>query len=340
MTDTQPVNTSSSSNHTTLWVVLGAIVIVILGLLLGLWAGMNARKQAELNQIKQSLGEQFDLGVQELEAGQYDRARQRFEYILKYEPSYPGAQDNLTKALVMLSATATPANTPTPVISPTPDLRGAEELFNDAQQKVTASQWDNAQQVIDTLRKNYPDYKAVQVDDMYYILLRNRGVDKIISLHNLEGGIYDLTLAERFGPLDNYAAGLSNFAKMYLRGLALWGVDWAQVVNYFQQTAAAVPNLTDSSGYTASGRYFLALIGYGKDLLAKGQPCDAQTQFDLAASISTIDGLNNLRNDATNQCNASLPPTPTLVTPTFTSTPDGSVPTETPTDIPTDTPTP
>ena len=338
MTDTQPLNVSKPSNRTTLWIGLGAVIIVIAGLLLGIFAGLNARKQAELAQIKQSLGEQFNRGVQELNDRQYDRARQRFEYVLKYDPSYPGAQEKLTEALVMLSATATPPASPTPEISPTPDLRGAEELFKDAQQKINASDWDGAQLVIDTLRKNNPDFQAVIVDGMYYILLRNRGVDKILNKHNLEGGIYDLTLSERFGPLDNNAAGLRNFARLYLTGSSLWGVDWAQVVYYFQQLAVSVPNLSDSSGYTAGQRYFLALVEYGKDLMAKGKPCDAQIQFEQAASISATDELNNLRNEAVNQCNASLPPTPDLSTPTFTSTPDGSIPTETPTETPTLTP--
>jgi tetratricopeptide (TPR) repeat protein len=338
MTETQPVNVSKPSNRTTLWIVLGAVVIVLAGLLLGILAGMNARKQAELAQIKQSLGEQFDRGIEELNDGKYDLARQRFEYVLKYDPSFPGAQDKLTEALVKLSATATPPASPTPEISPTPDLRGAEELFKDAQQKINASDWDGAQLVIDTLRKNNPDYQAVRVDGMYYILLRNRGVDKILNQHNLEGGIYDLTLAERFGPLDNNAAGLRNFSSLYLTGSSLWGVDWAQVVYYFQQLAASVPNLSDSSGYTAGQRYFLALVEYGKDLMVKGKPCDAQIQFEQAASISATEELNNLRNDAVDQCNASLPPTPTPVIPTPTFTPDGSIPTETPTETPTITP--
>ena len=114
MTDTQPTNVSKSSNRTTLWVVLGAIALVIAGLLFGVLAGMNARKAAELEQIKQSLGEQFELGMQELDNGQYDLARQRFEYILQYDQDFPGAQEKLTEVLVLLSATATPSASPTP----------------------------------------------------------------------------------------------------------------------------------------------------------------------------------------------------------------------------------
>jgi len=339
MTDTQPTNVSKPSNKITLWIVLGSIALVIIGLLLGVAAGMNARKQAELEQIKQSLGEQFDRGVQELNDGKYDLARQRFEYVLKYDPSYPDAQKKLTEALVLLSATATPHASPTPEISPTPDLRGVEELFKDAQRMIGESNWDGAQLALDMLRKNNPEYQTIQVDGMYYILLRNRGVDKILVQNNLEGGIYDLTLAERFGPLDNYSAGLRNFARVYLTGSSLWGVDWAQVANLFQQVAAAVPNMTDSSGYTAGGRYFIALVEYGKVLLDQDKPCDAQVQFELALSLSTTDELNGLHRDAVNQCLASLPPTPDLSTPTLSLTPEGPSP-EPPTETPTETLTP
>ena len=204
---------------------------------------------------------------------------------------------------------------------------------------IDESNWDGAQLAIDKLRKDNPDYETIQVDGMYYILLRNRGVDKINVQHNLEGGIYDLTLAERFGPLDNFSAGLSSFAKLYLIGSSLWGVDWAQVAYYFQQVAAATPGMTDSSGYTAGGRYFIALVEYGKVLLNQDKPCDAVIQFDLAASMSTTDELNSLKRDANEQCLASLPPTPTF-TETPTMTLEGPPAEPTPTDTPVETPTP
>jgi tetratricopeptide (TPR) repeat protein len=335
MADTQPTKITKTSNRTTLWVVLGAIALVIAGLLLGVLAGMNTRKAAELEQIKQSLGEQFDLGMQEMENRQYDLARQRFEYILQYDPSYPGAQEKLTEVLVLLSATATPSASPTPEISPTPDLRGVEQLFGDAQRMITESNWDGAQLALDKLRKDNPDYETIKVDGMYYILLRNRGVDKINVQHNLEGGIYDLTLAERFGPLDNMSAGLRNFAKLYLIGSSLWGVDWAQVAYYFQQVAAATPGMTDSSGYTAGGRYFFALVEYGKVLLNQDKPCEAQVQFELALSMSSTDELNSVHRDAVDRCLALQPPTPTFTeTPTVTLEGPPAEPTST------DTPTP
>ena len=97
--------------------------------------------------------------------------------------------------------------------------------------------WTGAIDTLLLLRKNYPDYMAVKVDDMLFVALRNRGIDKIAQLHDLEGGNYDLTLAERFGPLDAEARNWRDWAELYIRGASFWDVDWAQSVYYFSQLA-------------------------------------------------------------------------------------------------------
>ena len=75
------------------------------------------------------------------------------------------------------------------------------------------------------LRKDDITYHAAEVDGMYYMALRNRGVCKIYPQSyepnascatlniNLEGGIYDLTQAEQFGPLDATASALRTWAR-------------------------------------------------------------------------------------------------------------------------------
>ena len=98
---------------------------------------------------------------------------------------------------------------------------------------------------------------------MLFVALRNRGIDKIAQLHDLEGGNYDLTLAERFGPLDSEARNWRDWADLYIRGASFWDVDWGQAIYYFSQLASAAPNLSDLSGWTASSRYMDALLGYG-----------------------------------------------------------------------------
>ena len=51
----------------------------------------------------------------------------------------------------------------------------------------------------------------------------------------LEGGIYDLSLAEQYGPIDKEAAGYRQAAKYYLTASAFWKVDWPKAADYFSQ---------------------------------------------------------------------------------------------------------
>jgi hypothetical protein len=178
------------------------------------------------------------------------------------------------------------------------------------------------------LRKNYPDFMPVKVDGMLFVALRNRGIDKISTQHDLEGGNYDLSLAERFGPLDAEARNWRDWAEMYIRGASYWGVDWAQAVYYFAQVASQGPNLMDASGWTASRRYMDALLGYGSWLAAKGEWCDAQTQFDTYMSLQADPAVEPTAVFAAEQCSSGAGPTETPPGGGLTPTPGTPVPTE------------
>ncbi|MCK7482090.1 MAG: hypothetical protein M0C28_36770 [Candidatus Moduliflexus flocculans] len=98
------------------------------------------------------------------------------------------------------------------------DFSGAEQAFSRAQQLIAAQDWPGALGALDQLRKLDPNYNTSQVDGMYYFALRNNGYDLITRQGNLEGGIYYLTLAERFGLLDNNTNGTREGARVSLSG--------------------------------------------------------------------------------------------------------------------------
>jgi len=291
------------------------------GALAGYRSGIGARQSSATEQALLSVKDQYELAVQDLSAGRYEVARQRLEYILAYDPSYPGATDRLTEALAILYATATPSALP-PTITPTPtrDPRPVQDLFSQAQSLVSSSQWDQAIDTLLAVRQADPVHQTARVDGMLFISLRQRGVEKIINRGNLEGGAYDLALAERFAPLDVQANSWRDLARLYLTGSSFWEVMPDQAVYYFSQVAAAAPGLRDSSGITASERYRLALAQYG-DLLAKnGDWCAAQEQYELSLSLGVDGAIQEKRDNAALQCSpptatpgdASATPTPTL----------------------------
>ncbi len=312
----------------TRWII-GALALIVLAVFLGGWSGyrsaVKARQAAQVQYEMQSLAEQYQLGLQDLEAGNYEVARQRLEWVLNQAPDFPGAADRLVEIYTVLYSTATPTPKPTVTGTPeptaTPDLRPVQDLFTSAQEAFNRGDWDAAISQIVNLRSADPQYQVTQVDGMLYIALRNRGVDRILQGGDLVGGSYDLALAEHFGPLDADASAARYWARTYMYGMAFWGADPQTALFYFQQVASALPYLSDGTGWNARNRYREVLVQYGDQLANQGDWCAAEEQYRLAATIRDDEALQAKIADAVEGC---TPPT---------ETPE-------PTTIPTETPSP
>lgn len=333
MNATQPQTPASPAERSSLWIPgLGFILLIALGILGGYQSGLTMRRDAQATVVFHQLSEQFQLGVQALNEERYEVALQHFQFVLNHDPAYPGAQDKLTEILVKMSISPTPTASPTPILTPTPDLRGVEEIFTRARQLLAAQDWDGAISNLDSLRKTDSVYRAAQVDGMYYIALRTRGVSKIINEKcaniNLEGGIYDLTLAERFGPLDSYSESLRTWSRFYISGASFWELDWLQAMNSFGQIYPYWPNLMDSSCKTATERWRYAAIKYAERIWMSGEYCAAQQLYDEV--FLNAPSLNN----------ATAFPTATAVYENCVGDDGGPPPSASETPVPSPTPTP
>ncbi len=329
-----------------LMTILLVIVIVLVGGGLGVPRGINDRVQLAETQASPKIQAQLESARLDIEEGRYEVALDRLDWILEeMSPFMDDAQlkevgDLYSQTLLLMASygTPTPQPSPTPTVpayTPTPDLRGEEELFLTAQQHITAEEWDEAIQTLEALRQKNIGYKTVQVDGMLYIALRNRGVQKILVEGELEQGLYDLSLAEQFAPLDTSAEGFRTWARMYLTGASYWGVDWAQVLYYFGQVYPALPNLRDGTNMTATERYRVAAIAYGSQLADAGEFCQAQEYFDKAMGLGSDPQAQPTAQWVADECwKEQHPPTPIppTATPTPTPTPTGGV--EVPTDQP------
>jgi hypothetical protein len=267
---------------------LGLLAIVALAILAGYSSGLGVRKSNQRTVITQQLGEQYQNALIDIQFSRYENAKQRLEWIISQDPTFPGAQQKLTEVLVLSNQ---PTPTLTPSLTPTPDFSGAQEAFTSAQQRIAAQDWPGAIQALDQMRKMDANYEQSKVDGMYYFALRNYGYDLITKQGNLEGGIYQLTLAERFGPLDRDSTGLREGARYYLIGASFWELNWAEAVRYFEQVRAW-GNLWDGT-MTSSERYWFASMRYGDELFAQNQFCDAATQYENAQSVAALDKTAN-----------------------------------------------
>ncbi len=336
--DTQPIKPLKKAPRwrSILISILGFILLISLGGLGGYSSGIDIRQNTKKDVISKQLSEQYTLALVDIEFGRYETARERLEFIINNDPSYPGAGEKLTEVL-MLSSIPTPV--PTATLTATPDFSGAESGYQRAQQLILAQDWPGALNALDTIRKLDPSYKTAQIDGMYYFALRNNGYDLITKQGNLEGGIYFLTLAERFGPLDNTAVGIREGARLYITGASFWELDWKQTVDYFSQVSAGWPSMWDGT-MTATQRLFNASMRYGDELFARQEYCGAHEQYKNASNLGNLDATaaNNF-SEASKVCFPATSTAPAIVTtaPAVATTPPVVI--DTPTDVPTEIPT-
>jgi tetratricopeptide (TPR) repeat protein len=356
-------------------------MIVAVSGFLGYRSGQKEFHTVGTMEARVSLDEQYRLGVEDMQAGNLDLARQRFEFIVNNDPNYEAAKERWLEVMLVMNKTATSTSLPS-TITPTPtiDLRPSEELYSQAKSLIAAGDWEGALDFLAALRKTNPTYMIIEVDGLIYLALRNRGLEKITTRGELEGGLYDFALAEKFAPLDNAANNFRTWARYYLMGNGFWVAYPDTAAYYYGLAASGAPSLRDASGMTAFYRYWASLMQYG-DLLAEENWCDASEQYVFAMQAWAEPTAAMTATNAYYECLALTPsstptstetttatvtmtgfpytstptstldstttPTPTMtntttqpITPSITTTPATFTPTPTPTPEPTSTPTP
>lgn len=342
----------------------GLVLLVGISGAAGFFTGKNEGDTIATLEMSTYLMTQYQRAADDYAAGNYLLARDRLVYIVEKDREFSAAVDLLIEVQMVLNLTATPPpSTATVTMTPTPDMRPADDQYNTAVLLITQGAWDLALETLSNLRKVHPSFRIVDVDGLMYLALRNRGVEKIRS-GELEGGIYDFSLAEKFGPLDNEANNYRGWARLYLLGNAFWGAYPEQAAYYYGQLVGVGVDIRDASGVSAFYRYWASLAQMGDFSAEEGEWCLASEQYQVALNSAAWDSLFPTATHAYNQCAALTPsvtPTPTYTvtidpltltaeasqppaggTATFTPTPT-STPTNTtgaPVDTATYTPTP
>jgi len=316
------------------WIILWGAMLAVFGatgIALGYSSGLQERQKSLAFARAVDLQLQVELGVADLDAGNYDLARQRFEYVLGQDPGFPGITDRLAETLLRIAETSTQEvalPTPTPAPTPTPDTRTIDELFSTAQRQYQNREWKNLIQTISALRDIDPLYQVSLTDRMLYVALRMAGVQKILEDGDLEGGMYDLSLVGKFVPLDSQASVYREWANLYQLGVSFWGIFPEKAVAYFSQIANIAPYLRDLSGIFAKDRYRMALAQYGDRLAEQGDWCLALEQYALAQNLFDDQALLPTAAFAGEQCHGAAPtvqsPSPEAATPTTTMTPEAT----------------
>ncbi len=329
MNETQPVNpvpdlpdnetttTTVLKKHGQKWWVVGGIIAVLvitaMGALGGYFSGIANRKATENNNRALVASMQYQLGVTDLQAGRYGFAKQRFEYVIELDPGFPGVLEKMAEISIIMNATATPTPAPIPTAAPTLDLSGVENLLAQSKQFLVAKDWSGAISALDAIRKGNPSFKTLEVDGLYFLALKHRGVEKIYQLGKLESGIYDIVLMTRFGPMDVDSRDASEWAVSYIYGASWWGIDFLRVVKDLEVVYTNFPNMQDQGHITAFERYRMALAGVGDQLSLKEKWCDAVPYYFQSLQLGDNEKVAVAYTKANNKCIALTPTeTPTV----------------------------
>ncbi|MGH2627981.1 MAG: hypothetical protein ACRDHY_15180, partial [Anaerolineales bacterium] len=216
------------------------------------------------------------------------------------------------------------------------DLSSLEGIYQQAVAAHSVEDWTGTLEALLALRRIDPAFRLGEVNVLMASALRNRGLGKIFA-GDREQGIYDLALAERFGPLDGQAANWRSTAAFYSFANSYFGLDWATATNLFSQACAA--GVWDSCyKFAVSARKYA-------ELLAGTDPCAASVHYALSLQTLSDAAVAPTATHAASLCltATALPATGTATetpTPTMTAESATPVPSDTPPIVPTNTPTP
>lgn len=295
-------------------VYLAALIVIGLA---AYFHGRRLNSTEQIAQVSEAMYEQFELGIADLEDGRYEIARQRFEAIINFDPTYPGAEDMLIEALIYLNV---PTVTPTSEPTPTPDPSPPEDLMEQAKAALVDEDWDTVINKLLSLRAKDPSYQSVKVDGLMYIALRNKGME-LIAQGLMEEGLYNLSLANRFGPLDIEAMFRMTLAQQYLLANSYIGLNWARASELFRPLCEQVATLDSCRKYAES------TWEYGNLLWEEGDSCGAAELYISALDVWDFPDLAPTASKADDVCatQSAPPPVPTATpTPAPTQTPPGN----------------
>lgn len=305
------------------WYILIYLAVVFAVSGVAYLQGKNINDVREKEQVAQYLNEQFELGIQDLEAGRYETARQRFEAIIRFDPAYPQAEEKLIEVYVTLDK---PSPAPSARPTSTPDPSPPDELFRQAQEALALEDWTTVIEKLLSMRSKDPSYNAVKADGMMFNALRNRGMEQI-ALGLMEEGLYDLSLAERFGPLDRDAMFRMTLAEQYLLANSYIGLNWFQAASLFASLCEQGATTDSCPKYAESAWEYGDLLWIAKD------PCGAQKYYDGSLTAVPNSTLEPTATESAKACQkATAPPTaPPTATPTVEGTVEEPSPSATPT---------
>ncbi len=282
--------------------------------------GQTLLEERRTQALAEQISTQVSLAEQDIAAGQYRLAQRRLEWVIQRAPNQPEAQALLREIEQRqnVSQTPQPATTPTPtntpLPTPTPGLISdpADELER-IRQLINNAAWEDAISALISFQFQYPSYEREGTDRLIYDAYLAYGL-KLISGDQPEMGITYLDLAQRLGDLPQEALDYQLWARLYLSGIAFYGVNWQLAALNFRELCLAAPFYQG-----ACERLTESLVNLGNQLAFAEDWCPAEQVFREASQYGAA--VNQQLGQAREGCaNATPTPDPNMPTEPITDT--------------------
>jgi len=265
---------------------LGLIAAAGLG---GIYAGLQDRTADEQAQAD----EFYQEGLANRTAGKLQLAKADFEYVLKINPNYPGAREQLTQIADLLTVK------PTPTFAA--QVNVTQQLYETGVKAYDQKKWQTAIEILSQVRVIDPAYEKDRINQMIYQAALTYGL-QLLKEDRLEEAIAYLDQAAYLKPLPAEAELEAQYARMYITARAYWNVNWEKAIESFGELYKIGPGYRDTFA-----RYVEAYIQYGDERTRAGDPCAAQTQYEEALKFRPTADLQTKAEAATEACLTAPP---------------------------------
>jgi Tol biopolymer transport system component/outer membrane protein assembly factor BamD (BamD/ComL family) len=283
------------------WTLVGALVFIgiVACLVLLTAAGVSDGLEDRAREALRLSEEHYRLGLEHLEAQDYELAIAEFEVALHYNPTHQEAQRQLAAA----------EETARAQVTPTSEARqsAAAQLFQEARSLYEDGRWDAAVTELEKLRGLDPTYEATRVKDMLAEAYFRQGLSAV-EKDDLARALNRFDKALDLEPGHEAAQEQVNLANLYIAAMSYWHQDWPATLQAFNGLYAMAPDYKD-----VPERLHDAHKLYGDALAEDGAWCVATSQYAAAAEILSRPETLSLLTQATEQCRlAMVTPTPVM----------------------------
>ena len=149
----------------------------------------------------------------------------------------------------------------------------AEQYFATAEALIQQQQWAAAIEPLTRLRALDPQFQADRVAEWLYLAHYNLGTLYVTS-GRVEEAVHEFERARDERPGDPEASRQVDMASLYVAAMAVWGKDWAAVIDYLEQLFTLSTDYLD-----VRTRLYQAYDTYGDQLAAQRDWCQAEKQY-------------------------------------------------------------